>query len=206
MVETKVTRKRVNPYYVILGSVLSTVLGVLALKSVQYLRKVLRQPYLVSRAIYRDASEFDTPEARALSIAIQNLRSGIERRHLLNGENKLVLDAGWRNFREPWARDFGFASFGLLALREFQVTREALEAFLIHQRSSGQFPVKIHSTGGLERYLHSLFKREQPTDIPLRPKYITGHRTVSMDGNALLVIANLNYARLAADHEFAKAH
>jgi len=206
MTENKVIRRRISPYVAIMGSVLGTALAAIAFQTVRYLRKVLGQPHLVSRAIHRGANKFDTLEARALSIATQNLRAGVERRRLLNGEEKLVLDAGWRNFREPWARDFGFASFGLLALQEFQVARETLEAFLIHQRLSGQFPVKIHSTGGLERYLHSLLKREQPTDVPLRPKYVTGHRTVSMDGNSLLVIASLNYARLAADHEFARDH
>jgi len=206
MVQDKVTRRTVRLHIVILGSVISIVLGALVLKSVQHLRRILRRPRLASRAISTEVGELDMLEARAVSIATENLRGAIESRRLLNGEEKLVVNAGWRNFREPWARDFGFASFGLLALGEFRVARETLEAFLTYQRSTGQFPIKVHSTGGFERYLHSLLKREQPVDVPLKPKYITGHRTISVDGNALLVIAGLNYVRLAEDHNFARTH
>jgi GH15 family glucan-1,4-alpha-glucosidase len=99
-----------------------------------------------------------------------------------------------------------FASFGLIELAEFQVVKEALEVFLINQRPSGQFPVKVHSTNILDRYLHSLFRREQPIAEPLRPKYITAHNTISLDGNALLVIALLNYALRSGDSNFAHLH
>ena len=206
MVQGKVTRRKVKLYVVILGSLISTVLGALVLKSAQHVRRILRQPRLASRVISAEMGKSDVLEARAVSIATANLRGAIESRRLLNGAEKLVVDAGWRNFREPWARDFGFASFGLLALGEFRVVRETLETFLAYQRSTGQFPVKVHSTGGFERFLHSLLKREQPVDVPLKPKYITGHRTVSADGNALLAIAGLNYVHLAKDHDFARTH
>ena len=151
MTGNEIIRRRINLCIAILGSVLSTAVGVMTFRAVQHLRRILQQPPLVSRAVFTELSDSDTLEAKAVSIATENLLSGIERRRVLSGEEKLVLDAGWRNFREPWARDFGFASFGLLALQEFRVARETLEAFLIHQRPSGQFPVKIHSTGGLER-------------------------------------------------------
>ncbi len=42
--------------------------------------------------------------------------------------------------------------------------------------------------------------------IPLRPKYITAHNTISLDGNALLIIAALNYATRSGDTEFAQTH
>ena len=113
------------------------------------------------------------------------LQAGIERRRLTNGQDKLVLCAGVRNFREPWARDFGFASFGLVELEEHQAVREGLEAFLINQQPTGQFPVKIHSTNIVDRYLHSLFRREQPNQTPIKPKYITAHNTISLDGNQI---------------------
>jgi glycogen debranching enzyme len=206
MAEDSIAGRRAHLYRIVLGSVLCVALGGLTFRVVQYLRRVLRQPRLASRAIYPELQEFDSLEAKAVSIAIENLRAAMERRRLRSGEERLVLDAGWRNFREPWARDFGFASFGLVALQEFQVTRETLEVFLTYQRPTGQFPVKIHSTAGLERYLHSLLRREQPVDAPLKPKYVTGHGTVSADGNGLLVIAGLNYARLAGDDEFARTN
>ena len=134
MVQRKVTRRKVKLIVVIMGSLVSTILGALVLKSAQHVRRILRQPRLASRAISAEMGESDVLEARALSIATANLRGAIESRRLLNGAEKLVVDAGWRNFREPWARDFGFASFGLLALGEFRVARETLETFLAYQR------------------------------------------------------------------------
>jgi glycogen debranching enzyme len=79
-----------------------------------------------------------------------------------------------------------------------------LELFLYFQRPSGQFPVKIHSTSVLDRYIHSLLRREQPILKPLRPKYVTAHNTISLDGNCLLVIACLRYARQTGNTAFVK--
>jgi glycogen debranching enzyme len=110
-----------------------------------------------------------------------------------------------RHFREPWARDTGFASFGLIELDELQAAKEALDVFLLTQSTEGQFPVKIHSTHFLERYLYSIFNREQPIDRPISPRYITAHNTISLDGNSLLIIAILNYARRSGDYDFVRA-
>lgn len=145
-------------------------------------------------------------EERAIQIASANLRAGIEKRYLPDGQQKMVLCAGMRNFREPWARDFGFASFGLLELNELRATRETLEVFLQYQTEQGQFPVKVHATNALDRYLHSLFGRQQPIDLPIRPRYVTAHGTISLDGNALLVIAALLYLRRFEDEPFCRAH
>lgn len=139
-------------------------------------------------------------------IAKENLKQGIELRHLPNGEVKHVLCAGHRNFREPWARDLSFALFGLMEIGESEAARESLEVFLHFQKPSGQFPIKCYSTGIPDRYLHSLFGRNQPTEFPLRPKYHSGHRTISLDGNALLVIACFNYASYSGDLDFVRTH
>ena len=168
--------------------------------------RLWQQPRLEWEHSVLEAGSEAEIEAHALKIAASNVKYCIEPRLLLNGQEKLILCAGVRNFREPWARDFGFATFGLMAMGEFQVVRECLEAFLLYQKASGQFPVKLHSTTVVERYLHSLFKREQPTYKPLRPKYQTAHRTISLDGNSLLVIAALHYARQSGDAAFVREH
>jgi glycogen debranching enzyme len=189
-----------------LWSLLASLTGYLAWKIFGYGQRLYRQPLLPANGLPADLESHHTVQAKALAIASANLRAGIERRRLLNGQEKLILCAGLRNFREPWARDFGFASFGLIELGETEVVKECLEVFLLHQRPTGQFPVKIHSTSVADRYLHSLFKREQPNQAPLRPKYITAHNTISLDGNALLVVALLNYAQRTGDHAFAQTH
>jgi len=167
---------------------------------VRYFSAILVQPRIEAGERFRIAA------GQAFAIAEANLRSGIEQRRLLGSDSKMVLLAGWKNFREPWARDLSFASFGLTALAEFEVVRQSLEAFLEFQLPSGQFPVKFHSTNLMDRYFHSLLKREQPTRSPLRPKYITGHRTVSLDGNALLVIAFTHYVEMSNDRAFLERH
>ena len=137
---------------------------------------------------------------------MENLKQGIELRQLPNGEIKRVLCAGHRNFREPWARDLSFALFGLMEIGEAETARESLEVFLHFQKPSGQFPIKCRTTSVFDRYLHSLLGRNQPTHSPLRPKYISGHRTISLDGNGLLVIACFNYASYSGDIEFIRTN
>jgi len=171
-----------------------------------YWRRLLGLPPLVrSRLEGRIDANLSLGE-KAKQIASANLRAGIEKRYMPDGRQKRVLCAGMRNFREPWARDFGFASFGLMELSEIQATRETLEVFLQHQTPQGQFPVKIHGTNVLDRYLISLFGRQQPVDKPIRPKYMTAHNTISLDGNALLVIAALLYLKRLDDEQFCLTH
>ena len=207
MISRTLSQKRTFSWFTLsLWSIGGAILGYMFWIVVNYGRRMLRQPFLLATTLPREIEDDQTIEAKALLIASVNLRAGIEKRLLLNGQEKLVLCAGLRNFREPWARDFGFASFGLIELNEFQTAKECLETFFINQLPSGQFPVKVHATNIIDRYLHSLFKREQPTYAPIKPKYITAHNTISLDGNALLVIAALNYAQRAGDHDFAQTH
>lgn len=182
----------------LLTAVLITSLLYSLWRVLRYLHRVWQRPIL-------PAISYDLA-LDGYAIALANLRGGIEKRPLADGTEKLVLCAGVRNFREPWARDFGFASYGLMAAGEVQAVKEGLELFLLTQRPSGQFPVKIHSTGIVDRYIHSLFNRQQPIHAPIKPKYVTAHRTISLDGNALIVIAALNYIAVSGDTAFAETH
>ncbi|MCA9949506.1 MAG: hypothetical protein KDE48_07675 [Anaerolineales bacterium] len=182
------------------------ILGAISWYIISYWLRLLGRPPLV-RSVMEGRIETHLSQAeKAMQIASADLRAGIERRALPDGRMKQVLCAGMRNFREPWARDFGFASFGLLELNEVRATRESLEVFLINQSADGQFPVKVTSTRAFNRYLHSLFGRQQPIDRPIRPKMMTAHNTVSLDGNALLVVAALNYLRHFSDDSFFTTH
>lgn len=173
-------------------------------KITTYSVRLLRQPRLT--AVFTPNARTSEQNEQAMRIAAANVRAAIEERPLPDGMRKLILNAGRRNFREPWARDFGFATFGLVELGEIRALRETLETFLLFQKATGQFPVKIHATGILDRYLHSLLGRQQPIYRPLRPKYKTAHNTQSLDGNALLTIAALNYLRHVNDEAFAHTH
>jgi len=191
------SQRGIEPSLLSIFILIGIAFGYIINQLVGYFSEVFRQPKFTSKAFTEDLKKGETLVGRAASIAANNLVGGIEKRPLMNGDDKLVLNAGSRNFREPWARDFGFASYGLMALGEHRAVKECLDVFFLHQRPDGQFPVKIHSTGVLNRYIHTFFKREQPIKQPLKPKYVTGHRTISLDGNALLIIAAINYARHA---------
>jgi GH15 family glucan-1,4-alpha-glucosidase len=188
------------------GAVAGAVAGIAFMIVYQYLQAILKQPRLMSRAVLSKAENFDTVEAHALFIAADNLRSAIEMRWLTNHKTREILHAGYRNFRESWARDFSFASYGLLAINEFKVVKDTLEAFFDHQTPEGQFPVKLHSIGMVTRWMHSLFEREQPTEIPMRPKYLSGHGTISLDGQCLMVITAIHFSRKTEDLKFLKIH
>ncbi len=206
MAPEKKLDKRVKARLLIIGALLGTVFTSLALNFIRYIRKLLRQPRIGPKPKQILLDNTEDIEQRAWLIARQNLTAGIEKRLLTNGQKKLILNAGLRNFREPWARDFGFASFGLVAIGEFRATRECLDVFLQNQTTNGQLPIKIHGTNILDRYLHSLLGRQQPFDKPIKPKYRTAHNTISLDGNALLVIAALNYIQAVKDSDFVRAY
>ncbi|MGB7875752.1 MAG: hypothetical protein WBL25_15335 [Anaerolineales bacterium] len=188
------------------GALFGTLLGMGSLITYQYFSGILRQPRLISKEIFSEDNEFENREMLAMFIAAENLRSGIQHRFLAGDISKKILHAGYRNFRECWARDFGFATFGLLALEQFDTVKETLEAFYINQSVQGQLPVKLYSMNVVTRFFHSLLGREQPTETSLKPKYISGHGEASLDGQALLVIAALTYAQQVEDTSFLQNH
>lgn len=184
------------------GALFGTVTGMASLLTFQYLFGILRRPRLISKAILLGEQEFDNEEALAIFIAAESLRSGIQPRRLTTHGSKEIMHAGYRNFSESWARDFGFAAYGLLTLKQYNPVKETLEAFFHHQTSHGQLPVKLHSVGVVTRFLHSFFGREQPNELMLKPKYISGHGAPSLDGQALLVIAALAYTKETGNTRF----
>ena len=184
------------------GALIGSAVGAAILTAYQYFHTILKQPKLVSKAVFSNLDDFDSEEARAFFITAENIRAGFELRHLKNGEHRYILHAGYRNFRESWARDFGFAAFGLLALEEYDVVRDTLAAFFLYQAQDGRLPVKLQSMGVFSRYLHTLFGREQSTSPILTPKYVTGHGSSSLDGQALLIIAAAQDAIQRSDYEF----
>ena len=195
-----------SPYGFWSGALFGTVTGIASLLTFQYLFGILRRPRLISQAILLGEEQFDNEAALAIFIATESLRSGIQPRRLTIHGSKEVLHAGYRNFSESWARDFGFAAFGLLTLKQYNPVKETLEAFFWHQTSEGQLPVKLQSVHVVTRFLHSFFGREQPNELMLKPKYLSGHGAPSLDGQALLVIAALAYTQETGNTRFLEEH
>ena len=188
------------------GALFGTVTGMASLLTFQYLFGILRRPRLISKAILLSQEEFDDEAALGIFISSESLRSGIQTRRLTNQLNKEIVHAGYRNFSESWARDFGFAAYGLFTLKQYNPVKETLEAFFWHQTSEGQLPVKLHSVDVVTRFLHSFFEREQPTEVLLKPKYLSAHGAPSLDGQALIVIAALAYAQETGNTNFLAEH
>ena len=188
------------------GTLVGTLIGVIVTLLAQFFQRIISQPRLISKLILSDTSEFSNEEARAVFIAAENLRTGIASRQVEGMGFKKIVHAGYRNFRESWARDFGFASYGLLTLLEYETVQDTLETFLHFQTEEGQLPVKLRSIHVVSRFLHSLFEREQPLEGKLRPKYITGHNSPSLDGQTLLVIAACEYVSATGDIDFAERY
>src|SRR5690349_8130820 len=159
------TQARPSPYGFWSGALFGTVTGMASLLTFQYLFGILRRPRLSSKAILLGESEFDSEDTLGIFIAAESLRSGIQPRRLTTHSSREILHAGYRNFSESWARDFGFASYGLLTLKQYDPVKETLEAFFHHQTSIGQLPVKLHSVNVVTRFLHSFFGREQPNEL-----------------------------------------
>lgn len=188
------------------GALFGAVAGIGSLLTYQYLSGILRQPRLLPWTILSQPDDLQTQEALGLFIASEAIRAGVHTRRLRNGKHKEVLHAGYHNFRESWARDFGFAAYGLLALEQYDVVRQTLEAFFSYQTVSGQLPVKLHSMDFMTRYFHSFLGREQSTEGTLRPKYISAHGASSLDGQAMLMISAITYARKSKNIDFLKAY
>lgn len=184
------------------GVIVGMLTGMASLISYQYFTGILREPRLTSRAFFSDDEPFESENALAMFIAAVNLHSGIQTRFLARGLDKQILHAGYRNFRECWARDFSFAAYGLIAMKQYKVVSDTLDAFFWHQKENGQLPIKLYSMGVVKRFLHSFLGREQPTEKILKPKYISGHGTPSLDGHTLLIISALHYAYKSNDKDF----
>jgi glycogen debranching enzyme len=188
------------------GALFGMATGIASLLSYQYLSGILREPRLISRALFSETDKFESKESLAMFIAAASLKAGIRTRYLTRDISKRVLHSGYRNFREIWARDFSFAAYGMLALKQYEVVKETLEAFFWHQKANGQLPVKLQSMDPVTRFLHSLLEREQPTQKLLHPNFFSAHGAPSLDGQALLVIAVLNYASETKDQDFLQDH
>lgn len=171
---------------------LSWLLGYVALEIYRTIQKVLGRESLVRPS---------TKGLEPIEVVRASLNSCLEVRRVSSNQMATVLCAGFRNFREPWARDFGFASFGLLAEGRLDVVRDGVRLFFHYQKTTGQLPLKLHSTVLLERYLHSLFARVQPSDASLVPRFITAHGTRSLDSTLLLIIAWGEYIVASGDDE-----
>ncbi|MBI5200490.1 MAG: hypothetical protein HY925_02790 [Elusimicrobia bacterium] len=115
------------------------------------------------------------------------------------GNGRTVLVAGANQYGSVWARDFCFASGGLLAAGLRQPVLDTLEELVALQREDGLYPRLLDSLHPLARFLRGTFGQKLSLSSPLRPNFVSDHLVWSFDTNALVVDA-LRRAGLAEKH------
>jgi len=137
----------------------------------------------------------------AFEIALKSLRE--------NYESNIIM-AGRNNYREPWARDFSFASLGAVEVGDFEAVKKTLELFLRYQGMNGMFPLRVESSTLVMKGLSVVIGAAGSSGGKVRektvPRYCTDYFTVPVDQNPLLVIAAVNYIKKSRDIAFAHRH
>jgi hypothetical protein len=72
------------------GALFGMLTGIGSLLIYQYFSGILRQPRLISKAIFSDEEQFENREALAVFIAAENLRSAIQTTLLTTGLSKEI--------------------------------------------------------------------------------------------------------------------
>ena len=112
--------------------------------------------------------------------------------------------AGATHFDDFWARDAFFASWGALALGDFDKVRQNLDLFLSYQRPDGLIPRRLNRYygGAYFKYITNLrLKARRP-----RPVFWGNGGFPDTDPNALLVITASFYAKAANDRAWVSRH
>ena len=92
LIKNNLPQKNTVPWFTIgLWSIVGTILGYFFWGIVGYGQQLFRQPFLLPAAIPKEAENLGAIEDKALLIASANLRAGIEKRHLLNGQEHGTL-------------------------------------------------------------------------------------------------------------------
>lgn len=104
------------------------------------------------------------------------------------GENGIY--AGSSHFHDYWCRDSMFASFGALAIGDYEVVGTGLNYFLDNLRSDGHAPMRIGSKNQVLRYLGL------PTSHGVHHCQDKGDN-VTFDSNTLLLIVSEKYEQLS---------
>ncbi len=113
------------------------------------------------------------------------------------------LSAGQHQFRGLWTRDFAFAANGLLAIGRNEVVRDHLFLILRNLREKdGLVPRYLDNASTAVRYMAQPFKIRVPLREPLKPNFAGGsNQGVTIDSNALVILAALNYLDATGDWE-----
>lgn len=109
--------------------------------------------------------------------------------------------AGLHQFKDYWARDSFFASFGALALKDYLIIKKNLILFLKYIKKDGQLPLRIGKTS-LEILYSYIFNKYDGKRKPIY--YIDKGKKKPIDQNSLFIISFYNYIMKIKDLYFLK--
>lgn len=144
------------------------------------------------------------PYSALRTIATQSLLANVNE---LDGRR--LLSAGAHQFKALWTRDFGWSVRGLLAAGRKDVVRDQLTLLLAHVRKKdGLVPRTLDSMNPKWRVvLSSIWWRLGLALRPqLKPEYEDQHGQIAIDGNALVILAAVDYVKTTGDTAWWKAH
>lgn len=135
-------------------------------------------------------------------------------RNIISTKEGPFLQAGAHQFQSFWTRDFCFASLGLSSVGEFDVVKNHLSYLLNNLRSSDGLVARIIESqwSGKTVVLNTVFRflpysmRKNHHQKKLKPEYLGEHGTLSIDSNALVIIASFHYAKKSNDSQFIQDH
>ncbi len=128
---------------------------------------------------------------KAILIAKDNLKA-------CYGEEGIF--AGLNHFKDYWARDSFFASFGCLSLKDYDIVKRNLILFFNNINKKGQVPLRIGKTSsGIILSYFGLKKK----DSKRKPIYfIDKGEKVACDQNPLFIILLYEYVKKTRDYAF----
>lgn len=115
-------------------------------------------------------------------------------------QGKDGIYAALNHFKNYWARDAFFSSFGLTYLKEYETVKRQLLFFIKYEKKSGHIPRLILRNTLLRVYFMNL---ERIFDTPFISPFLS---YFSRDQNSLFVVASWQYIKKSKDKEFAKKY
>ncbi len=138
----------------------------------------------------------------------KNLLTQIDQ-NIIETKEGLFVQAGSHQFQSFWTRDFCFASFGLSRAGKHKVVKNHLQKLLDSMNSDGLIPRILESSFSKKTVLLNTVFSFLPANIKkskhnkkLKAEHFGEHGTLSIDSNALVIIACFEYLKYSGDNEF----
>lgn len=118
----------------------------------------------------------------------------IAKKDLKLNYKEIGISAGQSHFNDIWARDAFFASFGSVAIKDYDITKKQIETFAQYQREDGLIPLRIGDRSIILKFIG--------IDFFSKPKAVYSqdkNNDPALDQNCLYIISSWNYIEKYGD-------